>query len=839
MKKVLIIIMTLAMTISAMAQQLQERYNAALEEYDNGHFLQCETMTKQLLPEAKDMMKSSCYRLMALCRLERGDREGAKEHVEQLLRHDPYFAASLGDSQRFIDLLAECKQKESGITTASRHAEAIDEAPVPVTLITEEMIRHSGATTLQELLCLYVPGMTLAEGTETNIAMHGIYSLNQDKILFMVDGHRLNSSSTNAEAPDFRSSLDKIQQIEVLRGPASSLYGNVALTAVVNIITHKGSTLNGGRLSGIIGTQNTYGGSFVVGGGNNVVDIMGWGSLMYSKGFAHHVDNGMGGTNTLYVNGYRGRPSYDLGLKGRWKDFTLSLNMQRSKRVPYLNVIQIPNDRSATVQGKDVILDNDIPDYNTFRNFNYDSYKAVGGAEPGATRHNTRVNLDYSHSFGKVDIQAAGYVSMESTAMYNGLGDKVDPTIGSLMLTMLGAVKDNDMESQTFRQIVMSVAGKPETSGVFQKMDWDDITYGFQAQAMTDYKLLGTGTVIAGVQYDHFSLSNGNFILGGNFMSAGALTSSAIFKKGSESSFAGYAQLKHLFTPRLIFNAGIRYDLKQRFSGSDIARLSPRVSLVYKFNDVLSVRGNYNYSFVDAPYIYRACILPLFGGGSNMRPETMNSFNLSVAYRNPEKHLTAEISGFYNILNDLCVINHAMISADKTSMDYIFINAGNVHTIGVDAEMQYTIPQFFLNVNATYQKILRSEDYIVYDHQTYSTPAFHANATAAFKAYDGKGTGFLRGGKLWVRGTAQFQTTTFYHSLDLMYTMMAKELIREMYSVAPQCIASIGLSYNWRYLDIDLSLKNIFNSEYKIGSMLVDGIPHAGRQFLTKVTVKF
>ena len=84
----------------------------------------------------------------------------------------------------------------------------------------------------------YVPGMTdVASNDEQNIAMRGIYSSYQEKILILLNGHRLNSYSTNTATPDFSISLEKVKQIEVLRGPASSLYGNVALTAVVNLIT--------------------------------------------------------------------------------------------------------------------------------------------------------------------------------------------------------------------------------------------------------------------------------------------------------------------------------------------------------------------------------------------------------------------------------------------------------------------------------------------------------------------------------------------------------------------------------------------------------------------------
>ena len=64
---------------------------------------------------------------------------------------------------------------------------------MPVTLITEEMIQISGARNLKELLITYVPGMTNVEcNEEMNIAMRGVYSSGQEKILFMLNGHRLN-----------------------------------------------------------------------------------------------------------------------------------------------------------------------------------------------------------------------------------------------------------------------------------------------------------------------------------------------------------------------------------------------------------------------------------------------------------------------------------------------------------------------------------------------------------------------------------------------------------------------------------------------------------------------
>ena len=41
------------------------------------------------------------------------------------------------------------------------------------------------------------------------------------------------------------------------------------------------------------------------------------------------------------------------------------------------------------------------------------------------------------------------------------------------------------------------------------------------------------------------------------------------------------------------------------------------------------------------------------------------------------------------------------------------------------------------------------------------------------------------------------------------------------------------------YLDIDITAHNITNNDYKIGSLLADGVPRKGRQILGKLTVKF
>ena len=227
------------------AQENTHVFEEAQEAYEYGLFQKADSLLAGSANSFKGETRIGVYRLLALCNLNMDKPEVAEKWVSSLLAVDPYYSV-YNDAPRFAEMVNRLKAgKTATITTASQQAESIEEAPVPVTLITEEMIRSVGARNLKDALIAYVPGMTdVASNEEMNVAMRGIYSSGQEKILIMLNGHRLNSYSTNTASPDYSISLDKVKQIEVLRGPASSLYGGVALTGVVNIITKDGSDVD-------------------------------------------------------------------------------------------------------------------------------------------------------------------------------------------------------------------------------------------------------------------------------------------------------------------------------------------------------------------------------------------------------------------------------------------------------------------------------------------------------------------------------------------------------------------------------------------------------------------
>ena len=93
--------------------------------------------------------------------------------------------------------------------------------------------------------------------------------------------------------------------------------------------------------------------------------------------------------------------------------------------------------------------------------------------------------------------------------------------------------------------------------------------------------------------------------------------------------------------------------------------------------------------------------------------------------------------------------------------------------------------------------------------------------------------------KLWLRTTINAQTCTYYQKADVILSSAMKQVVGCVEEVKPQCVLGLGLGYEWKHLDIDITAQNITNNDYKVGSLLSDGVPRKGRQILGKLTFKF
>ncbi len=162
-------------------------------------------------------------------------------------------AAGLGNERGSDDLF------EEQVVTAGARASSQSKAPASLTVISEEEIRASGATSITELL-RRVPGIDVAEmnPSDVNISIRGFNRRLANKVLVLVDGRSVYQDFLGDTLwPIIDVAMPDIERIEVIRGPGSALYGANAFAGVVNIITKSAKDLPGVRAWMQAGEHNT------------------------------------------------------------------------------------------------------------------------------------------------------------------------------------------------------------------------------------------------------------------------------------------------------------------------------------------------------------------------------------------------------------------------------------------------------------------------------------------------------------------------------------------------------------------------------------------------------
>jgi len=224
---------------------------------------------------------------------------------------------------------------------ASKYNQKVTEAPSSVTIITAEDIQVYGYRTLDEILRGVRGFYTTNDRNYTYLGVRG-FGLPGDynsRILLLVDGFRINDNVYDQAyiGDEFLLDVDLIDRIEIIRGPGSSLYGNSAFFAVINVITKSGKALDGFEGATGLGSYDafrqrvSYGKEF----GN------GWDTLL---SYTYHREKGPDvyfkeygnpANNFGWANGCDDAQHSNLFAKLRAGDVTLhAAHVSREKGVP-------------------------------------------------------------------------------------------------------------------------------------------------------------------------------------------------------------------------------------------------------------------------------------------------------------------------------------------------------------------------------------------------------------------------------------------------------------------------------------------------------------------------
>ncbi|WP_270592739.1 MULTISPECIES: TonB-dependent receptor [Butyricimonas] len=139
------------------------------------------------------------------------------------------------------------------VVTGTRNETDVRHLPMTVSVVNREQIEHRNDPSLLPLLTEYIPGLFttsrglmgygVSGGAAGGMSLRGIGSVPQEGLpttgmLVLIDGHPQYMGLMGHPISDAYQSL-LAERVEVLRGPASVLYGSNAMGGVINIVTRK------------------------------------------------------------------------------------------------------------------------------------------------------------------------------------------------------------------------------------------------------------------------------------------------------------------------------------------------------------------------------------------------------------------------------------------------------------------------------------------------------------------------------------------------------------------------------------------------------------------------
>ena len=431
----------------------------------------------------------------------------------------------LNESDFFVDI--------PEVTSASRFAQKLTDAPASTTIIDRAMIKASGLQTIPDLLRL-VPGFSsyTVNSNQFSVAYHGVSDDYPDHLEVMIDGRSVYLPLlSTVDWTSLGISLDDIERIEVVRGSNTATQGSNAFLGSINIITREPTASSGTEISVLTGhgTLNTHA-SFA--GNNDRISYRVSGSRESNNG-ASHLNNAY--TTSGYETWHDDLTRHYLNLNTTWTpDLSNSL------------WFQVGVDKGKGQRGE---LDDLNANYgnryydSNFQHIRWDHILSDRLSLEVAAYHNY-LKLDGNHI---PDSMLDQLYNDDITAIVNGYG-----------------VDRNTLVSEFNQQ------------NSFYYFDSIGATHTYDLNAQLDAALDDIHISVGG-EYRYMNAKSPTLLQDG---------------KVDETRTSLYGVFDYAFNPYWKFNSGARYE----YSDSTLDALSYRNALVFKPDNVSSIRLGYSHS---------------------------------------------------------------------------------------------------------------------------------------------------------------------------------------------------------------------------------------------------
>jgi outer membrane receptor for ferrienterochelin and colicins len=135
-----------------------------------------------------------------------------------------------------IEMKKDFLHLDAIVVTGTRTPHTLKMTPVLTQLITASEITSQGSSTIRDVLEMELPSVEMGRhGFGTSMSMQGLEST---YTLVLIDGERM-AGESGGNVDFSRINVANIEQVEIIRGASSALYGSNAMGGVINIITKK------------------------------------------------------------------------------------------------------------------------------------------------------------------------------------------------------------------------------------------------------------------------------------------------------------------------------------------------------------------------------------------------------------------------------------------------------------------------------------------------------------------------------------------------------------------------------------------------------------------------